>query len=136
MYTCTLHPVRERTSGRSLARLAVRCHDICGDDTIRHKSLQLSLQYHGGGLPWSSATMPEKRRIDFVFSSHIIIVCHHGDTSYYCARGAELLLPNTPSSQCHHLTLLTANRPTTKHVCCNYLYCRPLADHDSWSLKT
>jgi hypothetical protein len=46
-------------------------------------------------------------------SSHAILR-HHSDPSYAhrflhsyscCVRGAELLLPNRPSRQCHHLPL-------------------------------
>jgi hypothetical protein len=103
--------VRERTSGRSLAQLAVRCHDSCGDDTIRHKSCYYR---------WSNAVAFQSHPRRVLFSSHAILR-HHGDPSYIhhsysCgARGAELLLPNHPSRQCHHLTL-TAYRPAIKHL--------------------
>jgi hypothetical protein len=88
------------------------------------------------GLPVSSATGPRNEE-EFVLSSHAMVTRLTCIGSYIrtyiscCARGAELLLPNAPSPQCHHLTLLTAHRPATKHVCWNYLYRRPLGDHDS-----
>jgi hypothetical protein len=67
--TLLLLSAREQTSGRSLARLAVRCHDICGDDTARHKSCYYRWRW------WNAVqSLPRRARENerVLFSSHAI----------------------------------------------------------------
>ena len=115
--TLLLLSAREQISGRSLARLAVRCHVNCGDDTVRHKSCYYRWRWWNA-VPFQSLPRQARETKRVLFSSHAICY-HHGDpsdTHSCCARGAELLLPNPPSPQCHHLALAARFRPATKHL--------------------
>lgn len=114
--TLLLLSAREQTSGRSLARLAVRCHDTCGDDTARHKSCFYRWRW------WNAVqSLPRRARENerVLFSSHAICYSIIMVTRLTCIAAVveePNSLPNPPSLQCHHLALTARFLPATKHL--------------------